>query len=434
VGSTVSAIHLDLPASLALQAVGVEARILHLFHRFSRVSPKFHQNFAMNLKLAKSLLLTAFFALATLFAGIFSSEVATAQGPDPDEVRKALEAQIPEDPAAVVAWVSKTPILVGEIMPRVDSRIREITSKSEQTPNEQEMKYMQSVLFRQLLTQTIQLKMLRESFLLSQVGTQSAEKRNDAAKKLESRALQMFTESEQPKVFKRLGVNTVDDLDKALQAEGSSFESTKRDFIDQMLAYLYRSDAIEKDPEVTLVEIQNYYDDHKDKYQFKAQVRYEQLTASFEKTGNRDAAKAKINEMGREAFFGGSMQAVAKAKSDEPFAKRGGLHEWTNRGSLASSIAEEQLFSLPIGVMSEVVEDDDSLHIFRVLGRRPEGVRPLSELQDEIRGILKKQKTSAATKKVTEEMTRRIPVWTIFPDDIKGSILLAVAKPSSSVR
>ena len=388
----------------------------------------------MNLKLTKSSLGTAFFASATLLFGIFSPEVAISQSPDPDEVRRALEAQIPADPAAVVAWVSKTPILVGEIMPRVDSRIREITSKSEQTPNEQEMKYMQSVLFRQLLTQTIQLKMLRESFLLSQVGTQSAEKRNDAAKKLESRALQMFTESEQPKVFKRLGVNNVDDLDKALQAEGSSFESTKRDFIDQMLAYLYRSDAIEKDPEVTLVEIQNYYNDHKTQYQFKAQVRYEQLTASFEKTGNRDAGQAKIEEMGREAFFGGSMQAVAKAKSDEPFAKRGGLHEWTNRGSLASSIAEEQLFSLPIGVMSEVVEDDDGLHIFRVLARRPEGVRPLSELQDEIRGILKKQKTSAATKRVTEEMTRRIPVWTIFPDDIKGSILLAVAKPSSSVR
>jgi len=433
-GTTVSAIHLDLPASLVLQAPSADARILHSFQRFSRVSPKFHQNFAMNLKLTKSSLGTAFFASATLLFGIFSPEVAISQSPDPDEVRRALEAQIPEDPAAVVAWVSKTPILVGEIMPRVDSRIREITSKSEQTPNEQEMKYMQSVLFRQLLTQTIQLKMLRESFLLSQVGTQSAEKRNDAAKKLESRALQMFTESEQPKVYKRLGVNTVDDLDKALQAEGSSFESTKRDFIDQMLAYLYRSDAIEKDPEVTLVEIQNYYNDHKTQYQFKAQVRYEQLTASFEKTGNRDAGQAKIEEMGREAFFGGSMQAVAKAKSDEPFAKRGGLHEWTNRGSLASSIAEEQLFSLPIGVMSEVVEDDDGLHIFRVLARRPEGVRPLSELQDEIRGILKKQKTSAATKRVTEEMTRRIPVWTIFPDDIKGSILLAVAKPSSSVR
>lgn len=324
--------------------------------------------------------------------------------------------------------------MVGDIMPRVENRIREITGKSEQVPNEQELKYMRSVLFRSLLAQTIQLKMLRESFLLSQVGTQSAEKRNEAEIKLQSRARQMFAESELPKVYQRLGVNNIDDLDAALKLEGSSYESTKRDFIDQMLAYLYRSDKIEKDPEIMLIEIQNYYDDNKAKFQFKAQVRYEQLTASFEKSGSREAAKAKINEMGREAFFGGSMQAVAKAKSDEPFASRGGLHEWTNRGSLASSIVEEQLFNLPTGAMSEVIEDEVGLHIFRVLGRRPEGVRPLSELQDEIRDTLKKKKTNEATKRVTKEMTRRIPVWTIFPDDIDGSLQLAVAEPSSTVR
>jgi parvulin-like peptidyl-prolyl isomerase len=359
---------------------------------------------------------------------------ATAQEPSAEEVREALATEIPEDPASVIAVVGKTPILVGDIAPRVEGRIREITGKSEQTPSEQELKYMRSVLFRSLLSQTIQLKMLRESFLLSQVGTQSADKRDDAEVKLQSRARQMFAESELPKAYKRHGVNNIDDLDKALQLEGSSFESTKRDFIDQMLAYLYRSDAIEKDPEVTLIEIQNYYNDHKTDYQVKAQVRYEQLTASFEKSGGRDAAKAKINEMGKEAFFGGSMQAVAKAKSDEPFASRGGLHEWTNRGSLVSVIAEEQLFTLPIGEMSEVVEDDDGMHIFRVLGRRPEGVRPLSELQDEIRDILKKQKINEATKRVTKEMARRVPVWTIFPDDIEGSIQLAVAKPSTDIR
>ena len=359
---------------------------------------------------------------------------ANAQTPSPDAIRDALAAEIPEDPAAVVAVIGKVPIMVGDIMPRVESRIREITGKSEQVPNEQELKYMRSVLFRSLLAQTIQLKMLRESFLLSQVGTQSAEKRNEAEIKLQSRARQMFAESELPKVYKRLGVNNIDDLDAALKLEGSSYESTKRDFIDQMLAYLYRSDKIEKDPEITLIEIQNYYSDNNAKFQFKAQVRYEQLTASFEKSGSREAAEAKINEMGREAFFGGSMQAVAKAKSDEPFASRGGLHEWTNRGSLASSIVEEQLFNLPTGAMSEVIEDEVGLHIFRVLGRRPEGVRPLSELQDEIRSTLKKKKTNDATKRVTKEMTRRIPVWTIFPDDIDGSLHLAVASPSSTVR
>lgn len=377
---------------------------------------------------------TALWRLTQIIAVLGLSAVASAQAPSPEMIRKALETKIPDDPAAVAAVVGKTPILVGDILPRVDGRIKEITDQTPQKPNEQEIQYMRARLFRSLLAQTIQLKMLRESFLLSQVGTQAADKRAEAEKKMQAKARQMFAETELPKLFKRMGTQSINELDAALREKGSSFESTKLDFIDQMLAYLYQSDQIKKDPEVDLIEIHNYYEDHKTEFEFKAQARWEQLTASFENSGGRQQAAAAINEMGREAYFGGSMQAVAKARSHEPFASRGGLHEWTNRGSLASTKIEDQLFSLPIGVMSEVIEDEQGMHIVRVLGRREPGIRPLSELQDDIRDTLKKQKIEAATLRVTKEMTRRVPVWTLYPEDIEGSLQLDVAAPSSSAR
>ncbi|MGV3484479.1 MAG: peptidyl-prolyl cis-trans isomerase, partial [Planctomycetaceae bacterium] len=230
---------------------------------------------------------------------------ASAQAPSPESIRKALETKIPEDPAAVVAVVGKTHIFVGDIMPRVEGRIKEITDQTPQQPTEQELQYMKARLFRSLLAQTIQLKMLRESFLLSQVGTQAADKREEAEKKMQAKARQMFAETELPKLMQRAGVHSIDELDAALREKGGSFESTKRDFIDQMLAYLYQSDQIKKDPEVDLIEIQNYYQDHQAEYQFKAQVRWEQLTATFEKAGGREQAIIAINEMGREAYFGG---------------------------------------------------------------------------------------------------------------------------------
>lgn len=377
---------------------------------------------------------TAIQRLPQLIVLLFFATISLAQGPSPEAVREALSSSIPEDPAAVVAVVGKTHIFSGDIMPRVNGRIKEITDQTPQKPSEHEVKYMQSRLFRSLLAQTIQLKMLRESFLLSQVGTQNADKRAEAETKLQARARQMFAESELPKLYKQLGVNSVDEVDAALRQKGSSFESTKSDFIDQMLAYLYQSDQIKKDPPIALIEIQNYYDDHKEEYEVRAQVKWEQLTATFEKSGGRDQAIVAINEMGREAFYGGSMQAVAKAKSQEPFASRGGVHDWTNRGSLASTVLEEQLFKLPTGAMSEVIEDTDGMHIVRILDRREAGVRPLSELQDEIREIIKRQKITEATQHVTKEMTRRVPVWTIFPDDVEGSFKLAVAPPLTTVR
>ena len=357
----------------------------------------------------------------------------TSDGPSKDEIREFLAIKLPDDPAAVVAVVGKTQILAGDILPRVDSRIKEIRDQSSQKPTDEEVQYMRSRLFRSLLQQTIQLKMLRESFLLSQVGTQNAEKRAEAEVKLQSRARQMFAESELPKLYKQLGVFSVDAVDAELRKKGSSFESTKRDFIDQMLAYLYQSDQIKKDPEVALIEIQNYYEDNKSKYQFKAQVRWEQLTATFEKSGSRENVINAINEMGREAFFGGSMQAVAKANSQEPFASRGGLHEWTNRGSLASTILEDQLFKLPTGAMSEVIEDSDGMHIVRILGRREAGIKPMSELQDDIREIIKRKKTQETTERVMDEMARKVPVWTMFPDDVKGAFELAVVEPTTRI-
>ncbi len=350
---------------------------------------------------------------------------ASAQGPSQESIKIALNTKIPEDPAAVVARVSNTPILAGDILPRVDGRIKEITSKSPTEPSPQELQYMRAVLFRSLLSQTIQLKMLRESFLLSQVGTQNADKRKEAETKLQSRARQMFAESEVPRLYEQYKVSSVDEIDAKLREEGSSFELTKRDFTDQMLAHLYRMDSIPKKPDVTLAEIQIYYEDNQEKYQVKAQARWEQLTASFESSGSRDAALKTINEMGREAYFGGSMNAVAKAKSQEPMASKGGLHDWTNRGSLASTIVEDQVFSLPLGVMSEVIEDQEGLHIVRILDRHEAGTKPLSELQDQIRDVLRQKKIEEATKKVTKEMARRIPVWTLYPDDIDGSFQLA---------
>ncbi len=75
-------------------------------------------------------------------------------------------------------------------------------------------------------------------------------------------------------------------MDAALREQGSSFESAKLDFIDQMLAYLYQSDQVNKDPEISLTEIQVYYQDHHSDFEFPARLRWEQLTATFEKSGH----------------------------------------------------------------------------------------------------------------------------------------------------
>ncbi|MEL6106752.1 MAG: peptidylprolyl isomerase, partial [Planctomycetota bacterium] len=256
---------------------------------------------------------------------------------------------------------------------------------------------------------------------LDQVGTQSAEKREEAAKLMDSRARQMFTENELKALQKKYDTDSLDELDKILRSEGSSLLARQRDFADMMLGHMYMRSKVDQDPEVTIAEINARYTRDNEKYRQGAQARWEQLSVLFSNHPSREAAQKAISDMGREAYFGGNLQAIARQKSEEPFADDGGVHEWTTKGSLASKPIDEQVFSIPLDRMSEIIEDETGLHIIRVLERKQAGVQPLAELQDQIREELKKKKILDSQNEMLKQMQERVPVWSLFPDDFPGA-------------
>ena len=338
-----------------------------------------------------------------------------------EAMRKALETKLPTDPAQVVAVVGQTQILYGDLKSKVEARIKSVLSKVQQEIPEQQLHFARVNLTRSLLAQTIQTKRMRESFLLDQVSTQDAEKRAEASEEMNTRARQFFFDSEIPNLLKKYDVDDMTALDEKLREEGSSLPARQREFMDAMLGHLYMKSVVNQDPEVTIAEIFSYYRTHQDDYKHRAQARWEQLTVLFKNFPNRQAADVAIREMFKEAYFGGSMQAVARAKSQEPLASQGGVHDWTNQGSLASDVLDQQIFSLPLNQLSDVIEDSNGFHIVRVQDRKPAGVTPLKELQDEIREKLKQKKVKDAQKELVEKIEKMVPVWTIFPDDIPGS-------------
>jgi hypothetical protein len=364
-------------------------------------------------------MLPRFFTIWQLLVVILGGPlVASAQVPTRAEVDEAQSVQLPDDPAAVVAVVGRSPILLGDLMPKVDARIREVTEQSGQQIPEDQLHFAKVNLVRGLLVQAIQNKMMRESFLLDQVGTQAADKRAEAEATLASRARQMFFESELPELKKQYKVDDLTELDKLLRKKGSSLAARQRDFIDAMLGHLYIRSKVEKDPEVSIAEINEYYQAHSEEFARPHRARWEQLTVLFKNFPSRQGAHQAIWDMGREAYFGGSMQAVAREKSQEPFAKQGGVHEWTAKGSLASEPLDQEIFRIPLNAMSEIIEDSDGYHIIRVLERQEPGTVPLSEVQDEIRSRLRQQKIDDSQKKLMDDLAVRVPVWTMFPKDL----------------
>ena len=332
--------------------------------------------------------------------------------------------QMPTDPAAVVAIVGEDMILLGDILPRVEARIAEVVAKNGGEIPEQQVKLARYSLSRPLLAQAIQNKMMRASFLNDQVGTQNMDKRVEAGKRLEAKAIQMFYESELPQLKEQYKTNDLSELDKLLREKGNSFEGRQREFVDMMLGHLYIRSKVEKDPNVSISEINQYYLDHKQDFSKPTRARWEQLSILFSEHPDRQEAQKAIWEIGREAFYGGNLQAIAKEKSEEPFASKGGLHDWTEKDSLASEEMNKQIFSIQTGAMSEIIEDANGLHIIRVLERVEAGITSLSEVQDEIRSKIRAEKISQSQKTVLEEMQVRIPVWSLFPKDTPGAMPL----------
>ena len=357
----------------------------------------------------------------TLVAGLAFTALSWAQVPTRAEVDASQDVILPEDPAAVLAVVGKSHIVQGDLMPKVEARIQEVLSKTEQKVPEDQLRFARLNMIRGLLSQAIQNKMMRESFLIEQVGTESADKRDEADAKLTARARQMFFENELPELKEQYETQDVSELDKLLRKKGSSLAARQRDFVDQMLGHLYIRGQMDRDPSVSIAEIAEYYQAHLDEYERPTRARWEQLSVLYSNFDSREEAKQAIWDMGREAYFGGSMQAVARSKSQEPFANKGGLHEWTAQGALASDAIDEKLFSIPLNAMSEIISDDVGFHIIRVLDREEAGLIPLSEVQDDIRGEIRKEKIAQSQREVMENMQVRIPVWSFFPEDTPGA-------------
>lgn len=362
-----------------------------------------------------------------LILGLTCVRPGLAQAPNNTGKKNAADeplTEVPEDPAAILAVVGQTPILVADVEPKVRARIDAAIAKTGQQPSPEELKIATSNLTRGLLVQAIQNKLMRESFLIAQVGTQSSTQRAEADAKLTQKARQMFRENELPELMKQYECDDLNGLNDKLIEKGSSLAIRQGEFVDMMLGHLYIRDNVDKDPNIPLADIVSYYKQNAEEFQNPERARWEQLSAHFEQAGSRDAAWKLINTMAREAYFGGNLQAVAKKQSHDAYADQGGVHDWTAKGSLVSDPLDKTIFSIPVDQMSEIIEDSRGFHVVRVLDRQAAGITPLSEVEDEIRAKLRQQRIAKSQEKALRSMHAKIPVWSIFPKDLPGAMPL----------
>ncbi len=293
--------------------------------------------------------------------------------------------------------------VVEEIIARVNNSIisRSDLKRSEDQLSAEESKRDPSIPPENVPQQKDLLRDLIDSQLLAQKADElgiSAD--TDVIKRLDELRRQMHADS-------------MEDLEKAAQAQGVSFEEFKANLKNSILTQKVIQQEVGSHLSVTQQEVQAYYDQHKAEMQRPEQVRLSEILiptqqGSQVKTESGQAAlpeassdevvaqaKAKADAIYAQLVKGAKFDDLAKKNSGGPTAAQGGDLEYFKRGTLSKQL-EDQVFALSAGQFTEPIRTNQGWVILEVTEHQSEGVPPLKEVEPQIQERLYMSKMQPA--------------------------------------
>ena len=216
-------------------------------------------------------------------------------------------------------------------------------------------------------------------------------------------------------IRKQMNLSSMDDLEKAAQGQGVSFEDFKQNLRNQIITQKVISDQVGSKIQVTKDEEQQYYDSHKDEMTQPEQIRLSEIlvstqkpAAANEKSGGSDksaaadddpqqlaVAEAKAKDLLSQIQKGAKFEDVAKKNSDGPTASQGGDLGYFKRGALAKEL-EDKTFAMKPGDVSDVIRTRQGYVLLKVSEHTQAGVPPLKEIEPKVQEALYMQKLDPA--------------------------------------
>ncbi len=206
---------------------------------------------------------------------------------------------------------------------------------------------------------------------------------------------------------KQMNLESIEDLDKAAQAEGVSFEDFKQNLRNQIITQQVIGKEVGSRMSIPKDEEQQFYDRHKDQMQQPEMIRLSEILVSTEpkdkKTGDAAAdesqilaaAQAKAEDLLAQIRKGAKFEDVAKKSSDGPSAAQGGDLGYFKRGALAKEL-EDKTFAMKPGDVSEATRTRQGFVILKVSEHQAAGIPPLSEVEPRIQEAIYMEKLQPA--------------------------------------
>jgi len=141
-------------------------------------------------------------------------------------------------------------------------------------------------------------------------------------------------------------------------------------------------------------EILEYYEQNKDSFTEKEQVHLYNILLETEE---------EAQDILEQLMAGVDFSEIAKERSTGPSAAQGGDLGYLSKGTIIPEI-EEVVFALELEELSEVIKTDFGFHILKITEKKPETVKTLEEVKEDIIQILLPDKQKEAFENLLEEL------------------------------
>jgi len=203
------------------------------------------------------------------------------------------------------------------------------------------------------------------------------------------------------RIRKEMKLENMEDLEKAAQAQGVSFEDYKQNLKDSIVTQQVISREVGGHIQITPEEIKKFYDEHVKDMQQPEMIRLSEILIAPtpppppaaegkpappvpDPTPEQiAAAEQKANQAAAEIKAGAKFEDVAKKYSDGPTAQDGGSIGDFKRGTLAKSL-EDLTFGMKAGQVSDPVRTKQGFVILKVAAHQQAGTPSLKDVESDI--------------------------------------------------
>jgi len=210
-------------------------------------------------------------------------------------------------------------------------------------------------------------------------------------------------------IRKQMNLATMDDLAKAAQEQGVSYEDFKENLRENIITQKVIQQEVGSKINITPEEIQKYYKDHLSEMTQPEQVRLSEILISTQPKPTEDpktaasitdaqrvaAAQAKADQVYADIQKGAKFDDIARANSDGPTASQGGDLGYFKRGTLAKEL-EDTTFGMKAGDVTKPIRTKQGFVILQVTEHQQAGVPPEKDVEGKIQDALYLKKLQPA--------------------------------------